>query len=80
MTNEEAIKKLKEFKILHSEQHGFDISTLQALDMAIKALEQESILDKIEEEIEKQEEWLIEAGYNSHNVNIAFNFIKSEIN
>ena len=41
MTNEEAIKKLKEFKILHSEQHGFDISTLQALDIAIKALEQE---------------------------------------
>lgn len=40
MTNEEAIKRLKEFKILHTEQAGWDISTLQALDMAIKTLEQ----------------------------------------
>ena len=41
MTNEEAIKRLKEFKILHTEQHGWDVTTLKALDMAIKALEQQ---------------------------------------
>ena len=47
MTNKEAIKKLKEFKILHTEQTGWDTSTLQALDIAIKALEQEPCEDCI---------------------------------
>ena len=50
MTNEEAIKKLKEFKILHTEQAGWDITTLQALDIAIKALEQEPMRDATPEE------------------------------
>lgn len=40
MTREEAINQLKDFIILHREQHGWDVSTLNALDMAIKALEQ----------------------------------------
>ena len=68
-----------------------------ALDMAIKALEQEpkqmveidlysvikqkyierEVLDKIRAEIETQEKWLLKAGYNSYNVDIAFSSIKS---
>ena len=39
MTREEAINQLKDFIILHREQHGWDISTLNALDIAIEALE-----------------------------------------
>ena len=45
-------------------------------DMAIKALEQESILDKIRDEIETQEKWLAQSGYNAYNVDIAFKSIK----
>ena len=44
--------------------------------MAIKALEQDSILDKIRVEIKAQEKWLAEAGYNAYNVSIAFESIK----
>ena len=39
MTREEAINQLKDFIILHQGQHGWDVSTLNALNMAIKALE-----------------------------------------
>ena len=35
------------------------------------------ILDKIRAEIEKQEKWLLQAGYNAYNVDIAFSSIKS---
>lgn len=45
--------------------------------MATKVLEKEPILDKIREEIEKQEKWLLQAGYNAYNVDIAFSSIKS---
>ena len=38
--------------------------------------EQEPILDKIRAEIEAQEKWLSEAGYNAYNVSIAFESIK----
>lgn len=40
---------------------------------------QEPILDKIRAEIERQEKWLMIAGYNCYNVDIAFNAIKSEV-
>ena len=50
--------------------------TIEALEAAIKALEQESILDKIRAEIETQEKWLAQAGYNAYNVDIALNTIK----
>lgn len=36
-------------------------------------------IDKIIDEIELQETWLMIAGYNAYNVDIAFNAIKSEI-
>ena len=35
-----------------------------------------SILDKIRTEIERQEKWLLQAGYNAYNVDIAFDAIK----
>ena len=38
--------------------------------------EQEPILDKIRAEIEQQERWLMYAGYNAYNVDIAFSSIK----
>lgn len=41
-----------------------------------REVEQEPILDKIIAEIEKQEKWLLQAGYNAYNVDIAFNSIK----
>ena len=40
-----------------------------------KYIERE-VLDKIRAEIEKQEKWLLQAGYNTYNVDIAFNSIK----
>lgn len=45
MTREEALSILKTFKITGDRHH-------EAFDMAIKALEQESVLDKIRAEIE----------------------------
>lgn len=35
------------------------------------------VLDKIRAEIDRQEKWLMSAGYNAYNVDIAFNSIKS---
>lgn len=58
MIREEAINQLKDFIILHREQHGWDVSTLNALDMAIKVLEQTNELDKIRAEIK---EWYWQA-------------------
>lgn len=38
--------------------------------------QQEPILDKIRTEIDTQDKWLAQAGYNAYNVDIAFNRIK----
>ena len=48
-------------------------------DRIIKALEQEPILDKIRAEIDFEENWLSQVGYNERNVDIAFNAIKRVI-
>lgn len=81
MTREEAITI---FKRMENYFHGelfmdADIDMKSALSMAIKALEQESILDKIRAEIDCQEKWLMSAGYNAYNVDIAFNSIRSVV-
>ncbi|MCR5144778.1 MAG: hypothetical protein K6B67_05660 [Lachnospiraceae bacterium] len=39
-------------------------------------MKQVPVLDKIREEIEKQDKWLAQAGYNAYNVDIAFKAIK----
>jgi hypothetical protein len=68
MTREEAIDHGKEqLEIFGGEHREF-------IEMSIKALDN---LDKIKEEIEKQEKWLLQAGYNAYNVDIAFSIIKS---
>ncbi len=77
MTREEAIQELKiQFLGEYDRQR-------EAKNIAIKALEQlrvqESILDKIIAEIERQEKWLMNAGYNTYNVDIAFSSIKSAL-
>ena len=46
------------------------------LDGYDKGLE---VVNKIKTEIEKQDEWLAQAGYNAYNVDIAFNSIKRVI-
>lgn len=50
MTAEEAVKQIKENCYFAS----ISEKTKQALDMAIKALEQENVLDKIRAEIERR--------------------------
>lgn len=78
MTNEEAIEELKTRYLTMSQ--CLDKEELHkannAIDMAIQALEKEP---KIKAEIEKQEKWLLQAGYNAYNVDIAFDAIKSVI-
>lgn len=37
------------------------------------------VLDKIKAEIDRQEMWLMDAGYNAYNVDIAFNSIRSVV-
>ena len=71
MTREQAIIRIKGlYGNGYAEQE-------QALDMAIKALEQEPVLDKIRAEINRQEKWLLQAGYTAYNVDIAFDTIKA---
>ena len=42
-------------------------------------VEQEPILDKIRAEINRQEKWLLQAGYTAYNVDIALDAIKSVV-
>ena len=51
--------------------------TLKDIDKAFKALEdRDELLVNIRAEVERQEKWLSQAGYNAYNVNIAFGAIK----
>jgi len=43
-------------------------------------VKEDSTLDKVRVELEKQEKWLAEAGYNAYNVSIAFNSIRLALN
>jgi len=53
MTREEAIARIKEHKNIHKMNEPRAILISEALDIAIEALEQEPILDKIRTEIEQ---------------------------
>lgn len=53
MTREEAIGHLRTI-IIYSENDGYTDVAREALKMAIKSLEQESVLDKIRADIESQ--------------------------
>ena len=43
-------------------------------------VKEDSYLDKVRVELENQEKWLAEAGYNAYNVSIAFNSIRLALN
>ena len=73
MTREEAIAHGKEQLEIFGGTHR------EFIEMAIEALEQYPILDKLRAEIERQEKWLMVAGYNQYNVDIALDAIKSVI-
>jgi DNA-binding transcriptional MerR regulator len=66
MTKEQAINYLR--------SSGFSSEQIKEI---VKALEQEPILDKIRTEINRQEKWLLQAGYTAYNVDIAFDTIKA---
>jgi len=68
MTREEALEFI-------AQSIKSDVDMAKVAD-ALKALEQKPIIDKIRAEIERQEKWLMVAGYNQYNVDIAFNAIK----
>lgn len=53
MTREEAIKILEEVKELDDSMYQFNPAYMEALNMAIQALEQEPVLDKIRVDIQK---------------------------
>ena len=77
MTREEAINLLSQMR---KDGEGFlSDNTIEAYDMAIKALEQEPILDKIRAEIDRQQKWLLQAGYTTYNVDIALDAIKAVV-
>lgn len=85
---EELQKFIDEIKTLEQErsrsaeitQYRHDCEKLMEENERLKkALEQEPILDKIRAEIEKQEKWLLQAGYTAYNVDIAFDAIKAVI-
>lgn len=69
--------------VLSHPQSGDKSDINKALNIAIELLKagkeivkRECVLDKIRAEIEKQEKWLAQAGYNAYNVSIAFESIK----
>lgn len=50
---------------------------VKLLENALNRIEeQDHILDMVQAEVEAQEKWLMEAGYNAYNVSIAFESIK----
>lgn len=86
MTKEEAEEYAKKmtyqdaiYNLLKARCIPYRKATFIKVNELIKALEQEPILDRIKLEIEDQEKWLMQAGYNHYNVDIALDAIKSVI-
>lgn len=52
---------------------------IDSFDRVTSGIRQEPILDKIITEIEKQDKWLAQAGYNAYNVDIVLDAIKSAV-
>ena len=71
--------KAKTFDVLRFVADNAGLSNFEAIEKAyhMGVSEQECILDKIRVEIERQEKWLAQAGYNAYNVDIAFKSIKN---
>lgn len=80
MTNEEAIDVLEQRKTCMECVANCTCEECdEAFDLAIKALEQTDTLDKIRAEIDRQQKWLLQAGYTAYNVDIAFDAIKAVV-
>ena len=71
MTREEAIKWFVTNPFYHKDHAPFN--------MAIKALEQTDVLDKIRAEIDRQQKWLLQAECTAYNVDIALDAIKAVV-
>lgn len=71
--------KAKTFDILRFVADNAGLSNFEAIEKAyhMGVSEQECILDKIRVEIERQEKWLAQAGFNAYNVDIAFKSVKN---
>lgn len=65
---------LKDYKRLKEEEPFIN---LPCVSSGVCEHDKQKALDKIRAEIEKQEKWLLQAGYNAYNVDIAFSLIKS---
>ena len=92
MTQEKAIKMMKaRLKCLECDTNGTSENCeecylnyeqgmlreqIEWMKVAVKTMEQQPMLDKIRAEIETQDRWLAQAGYNAYNVDIAFKAIK----
>lgn len=74
MTREDAVKLLTTYMLSKDWEGNED--TLTAFGMAVEALAQECVLDKVEKTINFEEQWLRVAGYNAYNVDVAFTSIK----
>ena len=65
---------------LQNHTDDYSAESHMAMMMAIDALKSSenlnNVLDKIRDEIDTQDKWLAQAGYNAYNVDIAFNSIK----
>ena len=65
---------------LQNHTNDYSEESHMAMMMAIDALKSSenlnNVIDKVKAEIEKQDKWLAQAGYNAYNVDIAFNAIK----
>lgn len=57
-------------------QRDLIINFIESLP-SVQSKPKTEVLDKIKAEIDRQEKWLMSAGYNAYNVDIAFNSIKS---
>ena len=52
------------------------IAMMMAIDALNSSEKLSNVFDKVKVEIEKQDKWLSQAGYNAYNVDIALNAIK----
>ena len=74
MDNKQATQRLKEHKILFSHDHGYDETTIQALDIAIKSLE---AWDEVIEDLENLSENMTDGiGGSKFTVNFIIKMIK----
>ena len=58
---------------------GYDYADIIDMQPTLSVNPQEPNLNKIRAEIDRQEKWLLQAGYTAYNIDIAFDSIKNVI-